>query len=267
MVDRGFESLQQGLLQNRVLKQRDKLAEQALTQRATNSEELNAYRQALIDQRMSEQATKIDPTTPDNKKKLAETDAAEALADKRKTPRKATFKWKSGGVEHTAFGADEAMPMIKQFPADAEKGQHALTITGTTKSGAKVEQTIYATPEQMQSPESKTEFLEQVRDFQDSYGIVPESSTSTSTETGKVDPASGKELPPVTTTRTTTKGTIGDSGLPDLSGAPVSAAPAPSSKPMAKPTPKDVAYLAAHPEMKAKFEARFGPGSANQYLP
>lgn len=45
--------------------------------------------------------------------------------------------------------------------------------------------------------------------------------------------------------------------VPDLSGT---AAPA-------TPTPKDVSYLAAHPEMKAKFETRFGAGSADQYLP
>ena len=34
-----------------------------------------------------------------------------------------------------------------------------------------------------------------------------------------------------------------------------------------KPTSSDVSYLASHPEAKAKFEARFGVGSADKYLP
>ena len=61
-------------------------------------------------------------------------------------------------------------------------------------------------------------------------------------------------------TNTTTPLNIGDSGLPNL-------APAASPAAAVKPTPADVSYLAAHPEMKAKFEARFGAGSADQYLP
>ena len=52
---------------------------------------------------------------------------------------------------------------------------------------------------------------------------------------------------------------------------PVKTAPATSSKQpkaaMLKPTPQDVSYLAAHPELKDKFEARFGNGTADQYLP
>ena len=35
----------------------------------------------------------------------------------------------------------------------------------------------------------------------------------------------------------------------------------------AQPTAADVSYLAAHPELKSKFEAKFGAGSADQYLP
>jgi len=34
-----------------------------------------------------------------------------------------------------------------------------------------------------------------------------------------------------------------------------------------KPTASDVSYLAEHPEMKDKFESKFGSGSADQYLP
>jgi len=274
MADQGFDALREGLLQNRILKQRDKLATQALDQRAQSAGDLDAYRQAMIDEKMKSTDWSQDPNNPLNKQRDAAADASTAKADATNSGKKATFKWKSGGVEHTAFGSQDFGAQIQQFPADAEKGQHALTISGTTKSGSKVEQTIYATPDQLKDPEAMKDFAQQVKDFQDSYGIVPDSSTSTTTETGKVDDT-GKPLPPVTTTRTTTKGdgvpqrTIGDSGLPDLSGVPVSAVPAPkpAARPMATPTPKDVSYLAAHPEMKAKFEARFGAGSADKYLP
>jgi len=97
-------------------------------------------------------------------------------------------------------------------------------------------------------------------------GIDPETikdapTVTDETVSGRVDPTTLKPLPDVKTHRETRKvvpRTIGDSGLPDLSGG---------AAPKAAPTPKDVSYLAAHPEMKDKFEARFGVGSADKYLP
>ena len=60
---------------------------------------------------------------------------------------------------------------------------------------------------------------------------------------------------------------------PAPSGAAAALAPpqpqAPPAQAGVKPTPtrEDVTYLAAHPETKDKFEAKFGTGSANQWLP
>jgi hypothetical protein len=39
------------------------------------------------------------------------------------------------------------------------------------------------------------------------------------------------------------------------------------AKNVSQPTRTDVSYLASHPELKSQFEARFGAGSADQYLP
>jgi hypothetical protein len=39
-----------------------------------------------------------------------------------------------------------------------------------------------------------------------------------------------------------------------------------SGSQMAKPTQDDISYLVAHPELKSKFESKFGAGSADQYL-
>ncbi len=61
----------------------------------------------------------------------------------------------------------------------------------------------------------------------------------------------------------------GGGTLPVAAGVPTNATAAPlqpaSSKP--KPSSADVSYLASHPEKKAAFEARFGVGSADAYLP
>lgn len=195
LQNQAFGNLADTLLRNRQLKSEEQRYGQEQQRLTQNEQQMAQYRTQEMQQRMASET---------------ERERHDRFMEGKGTSSK--FTWTGDdGVKYEAT-PDDFATTIQAHPAKKEDdGSASLDMSGQTADGVTIKQTIKLPHGQAGQATQTAAGI--VKDFIAKTGIVPKptGSTTTSTVTGRINPATGQ---PVTTPEVTTRTTVPGAGAP-----------------------------------------------------
>jgi hypothetical protein len=143
LLQRAFDSFGNTIARDKALRAEDEWKRQALEEARRRSAAEEEYRNKTLEQ----QATR-DTADAEYRKGM--------LEHANRMENRTEYRWKSGGVEHSANSIEQFQQEIQRYPADKdEKGKTSLRWTGTMANGAEVALDLAAPADLASNDEAK----------------------------------------------------------------------------------------------------------------